>query len=863
MKVVGNDNYREGLTPPPAKKSGGWLSSNMAQLMVFLNGLVLTATAFITLNIFIEEIVYDGMRKTAQGVHEAIDRELFNAERMISMIASTISLLPADDNHHMSEASLQTFYDSHIAHIYLMHREPETDHFTLGLNIPSDAKSPVESLAAITEVRAGNFLHYIAGDSFPPQGETKLYSELSGLQGETKLLALAYPVYYKGKVHDILVAIIHLDDLVSHQPFQKDKSVEQVFISIEANQDRPLYSFNRALNENRQQPDPQHTYHTDFTTQIADKNLKVQVNILPGERENFLIKIPLLMLMFGVTLTLIGTLYVRNNQRQSQRLSVMNRELAQKNFELSNQISESERLSQTIKRNEKQNRAVIDSVSDIIFETNASGDILFLNESWKRVTGFTIDQSIRRNIFDMLYLQDQAEQRASFDAMVNGQKKAYRSFTRLRTSNGTFRAVELAVSMIRHDDENDIRVVGTMTDVEERRRAERALAEAEKKYRAIVENAAGGIYQVTPEGIFLSANPAMARILGYETPEAMLRDVRNVTTQLYADQAARQEFLKRVAASDRALSNEAQMIRGDGLVIWVSENLRSVKDDQDMLLYYEGSLEDITKRKEAEIAMRTAKLESDIANRAKSEFLANMSHELRTPLNSIIGFSEIIKNEAFGPIGKKEYWDYANDIYESGKRLLGVINEILDVSRIQAGERQLNEGVVSVRRLMDSCIDLMRSKAEAGSIQMNNQLQNTDVQLVGEAQAIKQMILNLMSNAIKFTGDGGMVTLSGEMDSAGQFIISITDTGTGLSEEEIQKALSPFGQVDGEYNRKKSGTGLGLTLVKALVDLHGGSFDLISQKGIGTTAMLTFPAKRVSQKPAGKTSSLDKIKEDL
>src|SRR5690606_29011239 len=161
-------------------------------------------------------------------------------------------------------------------------------------------------------------------------------------------------------------------------------------------------------------------------------------------------------------------------------------------------------------------------------------------------------------------------------------------------------------------------------------------------YRAIVENAAGGIYQVTPEGIFLSANPAAARILGYESPDTMLRDVRNVNTQLYSDQSAREAFLGRVAESGQPLRTESQMVRADGLIIWVAETLRAVRDDDEgVLLYFEGSWEDITQRKEADIAMGRAKMESDIANRAKSEFLANMSHELRTPLNAIIGFSEI------------------------------------------------------------------------------------------------------------------------------------------------------------------------------------------------------------------------------
>lgn len=849
--------------PPPLKK-GGWLGTNMAQLMVFLNGLILTATAFATLNIFIKEIVYDGLEKNAIEIDRQIDEELSNAERTLMMIGATLSLQSPDAPVRLTTISLQSLERAKISQLYVLHKEPD-GRFTIGLLNASQTVQYGKQLPVYKTLALDNFLHFIARDQFTTDATSRFYTDLPGLRADTSGMglgpaAIAVPIFYDGVQHGIMIGVITINDMVPYERHDTESSLKNIIVRT-IDDKKIIY---RYAAEGSDKIPLDTLYRRSFESEISDERLIVEIGILPGGRENFLIKIPLLMLLFGITLTLIGTLYVRNNQRQSQKLSAMNRELAQKNYELHSQMSEGERLNQFILKQEKDNRAIIDSVSDIIFETAANGDILFLNETWERVTGFKVEQSLRRNIFDMLYLQDQQEQRQNFELMVLGKKKSYRTFTRLRTSEGTFRSVELAVSMIRQDDSKQLRVVGTMTDVEERRRAERALAEAEKKYRAIVENAAGGIYQVTPEGIFLSANPAAARILGYDTPEAMLREVRNVNTQLYNDPAARERFLGDVAHADRPLQTESQMVRADGLVIWVNENLRSVKDEEQMLLYYEGSLEDITQRKQAEIAMARAKTESDLASRAKSEFLANMSHELRTPLNAIIGFSEIIKNETFGPLGKKEYWDYANDIYGSGKRLLSVINEILDVSRIQAGERELNEGIVNVQRLVSSCIDMMRGKIETGRLTINNQLEHTDMQLIGEAQAIKQMILNLLSNAVKFTPEGGMLTMSGELDDAGQYRLSITDTGLGLSEDELKKALTPFGQIDSDHNRKKSGTGLGLTLVDALIALHGGSLELISQKNIGTTATLVFPAKRVNPKtPSAKLSAVDKLKEDL
>jgi signal transduction histidine kinase len=248
-----------------------------------------------------------------------------------------------------------------------------------------------------------------------------------------------------------------------------------------------------------------------------------------------------------------------------------------------------------------------------------------------------------------------------------------------------------------------------------------------------------------------------------------------------------------------------------------------------------------------EMKLREAKIQSDLSSRAKSEFLANMSHELRTPLNAIIGFSEIIRDEVLGPIGNVQYKEYVRDIYDSGKKLLSIINEILDVSRIETGDRQLNEGVVDITRITRSCLDFIRPKLMAEKLVVVNLMEGAVPKVIGEELAIKQIILNLLSNAVKFTGEGGRITLSHEIDHEGQLRIAITDTGIGLDETEIEKALSPFGQVDSSLSRGGSGAGLGLTLVDSLIKLHGGRLELFSQKGVGTTATIVFPARRVAQ----------------
>jgi PAS domain S-box-containing protein len=570
--------------------------------------------------------------------------------------------------------------------------------------------------------------------------------------------------------------------------------------------------------------------------------------ILEFNRENklyFFQNIPLYFGIIGAFLTIIATFYVQNNRLQSNKLSEMNAELEKKNLALQKEVQERERLNTALRLSEKENRAIIDAVTDIIFETNIEGEIMFISASWKKVTGFDNDKFIGQELFSLLHPQDQKQQHRDFEMLIKGQKQAYRSFARIRTSDGTFRAVEIAMSMIRQDQNKNLRVVGTFTDVEERRRAERALAEAEKKYRTIVENAAGGIYQLTPEGIYLSANPSMARILGYESPEKLLREVRNAYDSVYESEKERMEVFSALSDNVDFYNHETQMIRKDGSKLWVSENIRAVKDDAGNILYFEGSVEDIEQRKAFEIGLMDAKMNSDLANRAKSEFLANMSHELRTPLNSIIGFSEIMKNEVFGKIEQPSYLEYAKHINDSGQSLLRVINEILDISRIEAGDRILNESIVNVEQIASDCMDLLASKIENNKMNVINNLEGMP-RVIAEELAIKQILMNLLSNAIKFTPGGGRITLAYEVNPHGELHVSVTDTGIGLDDQEIEKALSPFGQVDSTLNRTGSGTGLGLTLVTSLIKLHGGRFDLFSQKGIGTTATIIFPVDRIS-----------------
>lgn len=553
----------------------------------------------------------------------------------------------------------------------------------------------------------------------------------------------------------------------------------------------------------------------------------------------------------------VGLVAFRVLGAHTQKISDLSARLDDQNQNLEALSHEREDAQKSLSGLKRNHEAVINAIDHVIFEVDDEGALTFINTAWRDLTGFDVDHSLEHSLEQYIHSDDQDRFRKDFETLHKGQEGKVSFYTQLRSENGTFVAVEVTMALVTLDGASQKQIIGTIHNVEQRRRAERALGEAEKKYRNIVENAAGGIYQLTPEGLYLSANQSLARILGYEAPEKLLRDIKNANEMVYTDTAKRAAFLKELKASQGVVHREVQVKVKDGRMIWVSENARAVRDENGEMLYIEGSIEDIDERKQAEIYIQQARVHSDMANRAKSEFIANMSHELRTPLNAIIGFSEMIKSEAFGALPDDKYKEYASDIHESGQGLLRVINDILDISKIDVGDRALNEDVFDMGECVQDCIQLLQHKIEANKMVMTVMLDGAP-KVLAEEVAIKQIFMNLFSNALKFTPAGGRVTVSHQVNGNGALSISVTDTGIGLSEDEKQKALSSFGQVDTDLNRKGSGTGLGLTLVHSLAKLHGGDFELFSQKGIGTTATIILPAHRVREdgKKVSKPSSV-------
>src|SRR5487761_1237484 len=261
-----------------------------------------------------------------------------------------------------------------------------------------------------------------------------------------------------------------------------------------------------------------------------------------------------------------------------------------------------------------------------------------------------------------------------------------------------------------------------------------------------------------------------------------------------------------------------------------------------------GVYVDITEVRRAENELRRAKETAEAANRSKSVFLANMSHELRTPLNAIIGFSEVMLTEMLGPLGDRRYCEYAQDIHNAGKHLLEVIGDLFDMSKIESGKFELDPEWFDLGELIDSVLRIVRDRA--GSAGLSREVDAADLpSVLGERRVLRQVLLNLIGNAIKFTPSGGSIEIAVQRLTDGGLVLRVTDTGIGIAPENIARALQPFGQIERAMSRDQGGVGLGLPLSQRLVELHGGRLEVNSTVGAGTTVSVRLPADRIGQTP--------------
>jgi Amt family ammonium transporter len=366
--------------------------------------------------------------------------------------------------------------------------------------------------------------------------------------------------------------------------------------------------------------------------------------------------------------------------------------------------------------------------------------------------------------------------------------------------------------------------------------------EAENKWRGIFENAVEGIFQTSPEGNYLAVNPALARIYGYATTNELQASISDIAVQLYVEPKRRQEFARLLEVSDVITDFESQIRHRDGKVIWISENARAYRGSDGKVLYYQGTVEDITARKRSERFMRE-KEQAEAANRAKSEFLAHMSHEIRTPLNGVIGMLDLM----FATELTDRQLRYAEIAKSSANCLLSIINNVLDFSKIEAGRMELECIDFDLHEVLQSIPDMFMHQALEKRIELQRNFgQHTPRFIKGDPERLRQILINLTANAIKFTehGEVGIIAefVTSETTSGPNYLrFQVRDTGVGMTEEQRLKLFHSFTQADASTTRKSGGTGLGLAICKQLVELMGGQIGVISQQYVGSTFWFTVP----------------------
>ncbi len=283
-----------------------------------------------------------------------------------------------------------------------------------------------------------------------------------------------------------------------------------------------------------------------------------------------------------------------------------------------------------------------------------------------------------------------------------------------------------------------------------------------------------------------------------------------------------------------------RVVRADKSICYVRcEGRCDLDEDGDVIALY-GVMQDVTEQAEHEMELRAAKDSAEQAYASKSRFLANMSHELRTPLNAIIGFSDMIKRQMLGPLGNDKYLDYATSIHDSGEHLLALITDILDMSKIEAGKYELDLETIKLGNIVNTAVRMIESRAQEGVITLDSQVVEDTPNIVADRRAVMQILLNILSNAVKFTEPGGTISIAIE-EFDNHVTVKVNDNGVGIPANKLSAVLKPFEQVSAAHTRNHEGSGLGLTITKELAELHGGTIILESTEGEGTTALIRLP----------------------
>ncbi|MCH8098549.1 MAG: PAS-domain containing protein [Proteobacteria bacterium] len=547
-------------------------------------------------------------------------------------------------------------------------------------------------------------------------------------------------------------------------------------------------------------------------------------------------------------------------------------------------ITERKEAEEALRASEQRLRDIAESSSDWFWEMDAELRFSYFSERYAEITGLDPKERIgtpRTEFSSESDLAGNAEKWAAHMADLEA-RRPFRNFEYATTASaeGGARYVRSSGTPIFDADGEFLGYRGTGTDITAQKKAEQALAKQSMLLETTFQSISQGIVVYDKDLKVTAFNQKYDELCGY--PPGFLRlgtsfkDIVRFRAERGdygpapdVDALVRKHIEARrtgeIAKRERTGSDGTEVIvtrdtMPDGGYVTTFTDITEIKRAEEALRESEKRLKvhivelEAAKRQYQAQGKDLAILAEDLAvardqaegaNRAKSDFLALMSHELRTPLNAIIGFSEIIKSEMMGPLGNPKYREYASDVFDSGQHLLGLINDILDLSKIEAGKMELEEDDVDVAEVIGSCLRLVMERATKDGVKLATEIPDDLPALHIDERKLKQILLNLLSNAVKFTPEGGSVTVKTWFRPESGFVIQVADTGVGIALEDIPKALTPFGQVDSRIDRKYEGTGLGLPLTKSLVEKHSGSLDLQSEVGIGTTVTVRFPPERM------------------
>jgi|GEM_PF-933120 len=491
-------------------------------------------------------------------------------------------------------------------------------------------------------------------------------------------------------------------------------------------------------------------------------------------------------------------------------------------------ITERKIAEHELKLKEEKYRSLFEQSNDAIFLNHVDGQIMDVNEKACKIFGYTRQEFQKMNVSDLLAPRHKAAgERGMQQFREDG--SVYLHTLYAKANGETFDAEVNAKVLEGYPD----LAQAIVRDISKQKKAEEEIIRNETKYRSLFEKSNDAIMIHDLNGRILEANDRACEMFGYSETELKQKSIMDLTLD-----EDRVEIKSRIGKikTEGYCRKENRMVRSDGGLIYVDVSASFLQTQHGMI---QTVGRDITDRVRTEAAMISAKIEAETASRTKSEFLANMSHELRTPLNSIIGFSDVMFDGLTGELGPKQK-NYMKHISDSGHHLLNLINDILDISKVEAGKMELHIDMLNMKTVIDDIVAMTQTLTSRKNISVNVDVQENMPTLRADRSKIKQIMYNLMGNAIKFTDDGGKITILTKVKGK-KILVSIIDNGIGISTEDQKKLFKPFSQIDSSISRSYQGTGLGLALVKELIELHGGNIRVESEVGKGSNFTFELP----------------------